>query len=52
MIRVDINPVRIERIVFESASEMERDFDDAAYRLIWPLLKLIDEQLTRAAAES
>lgn len=51
MIRVEINPARIERIVLESRSEMERDFDDATYRFIRPLLDRLDRRL-RSVAKS
>jgi hypothetical protein len=49
MIRVEINPARIERIVLESRSEMERDFDDATYRFIRPLLDSLDRRLRLVA---
>jgi hypothetical protein len=49
MIRVEINPARIERIVLESRSEMERDFDDATYRFIRPLLDRLDRRLRSVA---
>jgi hypothetical protein len=49
MIKVEINPARIERIVLESRSEMERDFDDATYRFIRPLLDRLDRRLRSVA---
>ena len=49
MIRVEINPTRVERVVLESKSEMERDFDQAAYLLIQPLLNRIDRRLRSIA---
>ena len=52
MIRLEINPTRIERVVLESKSEIERDFDDAAYRLIQPLISRIDTRLRKAATEA
>lgn len=51
MIRIELSPGRIERISFESKSEVERDFDQVAYRLIQPLVMRIDTRLRRAVCE-
>jgi hypothetical protein len=52
MIRVEINPARVERIVIESRSEVERDFDAATYVNIRPLLDQLDRYLRRVADDA
>jgi len=49
VIKVEINPARIERIVLESPSAIERDFDAAAYAIIRPYLDRIDRRLRQVA---
>jgi hypothetical protein len=49
VIKIEINPARIERIVLESRTEMERDFDDATYRFIRPILNRLDRRLRSVA---
>jgi hypothetical protein len=48
MLRIEINPARLERIVLDGRSEMERDFDLAAYQTLKPLIERIDRRLKRA----
>jgi hypothetical protein len=52
VVRIEINPARVERVVLESKSAMEADFDDAVYRLIRPLVNRIDRTLRKAAREA
>jgi hypothetical protein len=47
MVRIELNPARIERVVIEAKSEMERDFDTATYVLIQPILRRINRELKR-----
>jgi hypothetical protein len=47
VIRIELNPTRIERVVIEARSEMERDFDTATYVLIHPILRRINRELKR-----
>jgi hypothetical protein len=45
MVKVEINPGRIERVVIEAVSEMERDFDTATFIAIQPMLRQINREL-------
>jgi len=45
MIQIHINPARVEKIVFNATSEMEEDFDLAAWVAIRPLVNKIDRRL-------
>jgi hypothetical protein len=45
MIHIHINPVRVEKILFVSESDIEEDFDFAAWQAIRPLVDQIDERL-------
>lgn len=47
MIRIEINPARVERIVFEASSQIEKDFDFAAWASIRELVDRIDRRLQR-----
>ena len=51
MIHVQINPARVERVTFESGSDLEEDFDLAAWQIIRPLVAKIDRKLQRIAKE-
>ena len=50
MIEIHINPARIEKVVFIAGSEMEEDFDFAAWQAIRPLVNQIDERLRTVVA--
>ena len=52
MIQLHINPARVERVLFVPASDLEEDFDLAAWRLIRPLVDRIDRKLRWAAAKA
>jgi hypothetical protein len=52
MITVEINPARIERIVLNGRSQLERELDDAAYRVVRPLINQMDRRLRALARES
>lgn len=45
MIHIRINPGGVEKIHFVAASDLEDDFDAAAWRAIRPLVKRIDRRL-------
>lgn len=49
MIRIEINPARVEKVIFESSSRLEEDFDFAAWVVIRELVDRIDRRLQRAA---
>ena len=45
MIQIHVNPARVEKIVFTATSEIEEDFDLAAWVAIRPLVNKIDRRL-------
>ena len=45
MIILHINPAKVEKVVFESSSEIEEDFDFAAWQAIRPFVNRIDRTL-------
>lgn len=45
MIQIHVNPARVEKIVFTAGSEIEEDFDLAAWTAIRPLVNKIDRRL-------
>jgi hypothetical protein len=47
MVRVEINPCRVEKVSIEAESEMEHDFDLATFYLIQPHLTRINRELKR-----
>ena len=47
MIRIEINPARVERIIFEASSQIEKDFDFATWANIRELVDRIDRRLQR-----
>ena len=49
MIQIHINPTKVEKVLFVSDSEMEEDFDHAAWQAIRPLVDKINRRLRRAA---
>ena len=49
MIEIHINPVRVERILFVSQSEVEEDFDFAAWQAIRSLVDQIDQRLAEVS---
>ena len=51
MIEVYINPTRVERVVFASGSDLEEDFDLAAWVTIRPLVDRINRALRKSAKE-
>ena len=51
MIQIHINPARIEKILFVVGSDIEEDFDRAAWQVIRPLVHQIDERLSRVISE-
>ena len=50
MIVLHINPARVERIEFISNSDVEEDFDFAAWQTIRPLVDQIDVRLAEVVA--
>jgi hypothetical protein len=51
MIQIHINPARVEKVVFDAKSDIEEDFDWAAYLAIRPLIDQIDQRLGRIVSE-
>lgn len=49
MIEIHINPARVERVVFSAGSEMEGDFDLAAWLAVRGLVNQIDRRLRAIA---
>ncbi len=49
MITIEVNPARVQRVVFSAMSEMEGDFDFAAWVAIRPLVTKIDKRLKALA---
>ncbi len=49
MITIEVNPARVQRVVFSAMSEMESDFDYAAWTAIRPLVTKIDKRLKALA---
>ena len=49
MIQIHINPARVEKVLFVSSSDLEEDFDAAAWQAIRPLVKKIDNKLQKIA---
>lgn len=49
MIQVYINPARVEKVLFVSSSDLEEDFDAAAWHAIRPLVNKIDRKLQKIA---
>ncbi len=47
MIQIHINPARVEKVLFVCKSDMEEDFDLAAWQAIRPLVDKIDRRLKR-----
>ena len=50
MIQIHINPARVEKILFVSSSDVEEDFDFAAWQTIRPIVEKIDRELCRVVA--
>ncbi len=48
MIQIHINPVRVEKVLFICESDIEEDFDLAAWQAIRPLVDKINRTLIRA----
>jgi len=51
MIQIHINPARVEKVLFVAGSEIEEDFDFAAWQAIRSLVDQIDERLGRVISE-
>jgi len=51
MIQIHINPARVEKVLFVADSEIEEDFDFAAWQAIRSLVDQIDERLGRVISE-
>jgi len=45
MIKIELNPTRIQRVTIEARSKIERDFDTAALVLIQPILRQLTANL-------
>jgi hypothetical protein len=51
MIEIHINPARVERVIFNAKSDVEENFDLAAYQAIRPLIDQIDRRLGKIVSE-
>ena len=47
MIQIHVNPSRVEKVVFVSTSEMEEEFDWAAWIAIKPYVNRMDRRLRK-----
>jgi hypothetical protein len=47
MLRIEINPARVERVILEARSDMEHDFDTATFIALQPHLRRINRELKR-----
>ena len=52
MIRLQLNPAGVERVVFKYGGSLEFDLDTAALMAIRPLVNRIDRQLRQVAKEA
>jgi hypothetical protein len=51
MIQIHINPARVEKILFIAESNIEEDFDFAAWQAIRPLVDQINTRLGKIVDE-
>jgi len=51
MIQIHINPARVEKVIFDSKTDIEEDFDFAAWQAIRPLVDQIDQRLGKIVSE-
>ena len=51
MIQIHINPAKVEKVLFVAESEIEEDFDFAAWQAIRPLVDQIDQRLAKIVSE-
>lgn len=49
MVKIEVNPTRIERVVIEGMYEVERELDAATFALLQPYLRRINRELKRQA---
>ena len=47
MIQIHINPAKVEKVLFVCKSDIEEDFDLAAWQAIRPLVDKIDRKLRK-----
>jgi hypothetical protein len=52
LIRIEINPARVQQVIFVPESRFEEDFDLAAWPIIRPFVDKIDRALKRAARQA
>ena len=45
MIQIHINPTCVERVLFVASTDVEEDFDFAAWQAIRPIVDKIDQRL-------
>src|SRR5208337_3400051 len=50
MIQIHINVARVERVLFLPSSDLEEDYDLAAWQIIRPLVDKIDRALRKSRA--
>lgn len=51
MIQIHINPARVEKVVFVSGSDLEDDFDMAAWSAIRTYVNQIDRRLRKIVGD-
>lgn len=51
MIQIHINPAKVEKVLFLPRSDLEEDFDLAAWQMIRPLVDRIDRKLRKMASQ-
>jgi len=52
MIQIHVNAARIERVLFVAGSDLEEDFDHAAWQVIRRLVDRMDRRLREAATDA
>jgi hypothetical protein len=49
VVKIEVNPARIERVTIEAKYEVERELDTATFVLLQPHLRRINQELKRQA---
>ena len=49
MVKIEVNPARIERVIVEARYEVERELDASTFDLLQPYLRRINRALKRRA---
>ena len=52
MIQIQINPARVEKVIFLPSCDLEEDYDLAAWQAIRALVDRIDRKLRKMASQA